>query len=195
MSLVERLRAAFLPSIWITVPYYGLQYFAIRPVTNVPRIFIDYWIGFQPLAVYPYLSLFVFLFLVGWLLPDRASYLSWLKGLVWIAAASHLVFFLWPNGLVRGVQASSVLHKMILDADQPRNAFPSLHASMTVFSTVMLIWFRVRWRWPLVCWSAIILWSTLAIRQHVALDIIGGGVLGLAIAVWMIKKMDYYPHD
>lgn len=188
MPTVERLRAAFLPALWIMIPYYGLQYVAIQPVTNVPRIFIDRCIDFQPLAVYPYLSLYIFVFFAGLLLPDRSSYMSWLRGLVWVAAVSHTVFLLWPNGLVRGVEASSYLHEIILEADQPRNAFPSLHASMTTFSAALIVWFRMPRRWLLVFWATIILWSTVALRQHVALDIVGGGLLGLAVAVWILRN-------
>ncbi len=132
--------------------------------------------------------MYIFVLLTGWLMPSRTSYMDWVRGLVRIAAISHLIFFLWPNGLVRGVDASSALHQIILEADQPRNAFPSLHASMTVFCAALIVGFQKHWRWFLIGWAVIILWSTVAIRQHVVLDIIGGGFLGLAAAGWILKN-------
>ncbi len=44
-------------------------------------------------------------------------------------------------------------------------------------------WSR-RWRWTNLIWVAAIVWSTVAVRQHVVLDVVGGMALGLAFA-WL----------
>jgi membrane-associated phospholipid phosphatase len=69
------------------------------------------------------------------------------------------------------------------------NALPSLHAAFAVFSAIWLD--RLLRRvgaplWPRIanaCWGLGILYSTIATRQHVAVDIAAGSALGWLAAI------------
>lgn len=184
IQLKEKLTAGLWLTLWISLPYYGLQYVAIRPVIILPPGPIDDLIGFNAAAVWPYLSLFLLMPLTGWLIEERIAFRKWAAGLFWISLISNLVFLLWPNGIDREVRPVSLAHRIILFADLARNVFPSLHASLSVYCG---IWgyrlLRVRNQrslqhlFPL--WTLFILWSTLALKQHVFVDILSGGLLGI----------------
>jgi hypothetical protein len=75
------------------------------------------------------------------------------------------------------------LYDVVVHVDRAMNACPSLHAGWAVF--VWLWGVRMRSRRhgmaEVVVWTALsvgVLYSTLATKQHVMWDIIGGGVLG-----------------
>jgi membrane-associated phospholipid phosphatase len=81
------------------------------------------------------------------------------------------------SNLVRGVYAG----------DNPFNAFPSLHTSL---STILAIhWLRVsRWVGTVaVAWAGLIVLSTLFIHQHYVADVAGGLVVALA-ASWLALR-------
>jgi membrane-associated phospholipid phosphatase len=77
--------------------------------------------------------------------------------------------------------------------DASGNACPSLHVAFAVFTA---IWFRhllremgagrfvraLNWLWCLG-----ILYSTMAIRQHVALDVLAGAALGAIVAALHLR--------
>jgi membrane-associated phospholipid phosphatase len=78
--------------------------------------------------------------------------------------------------------------------DAGGNAFPSLHVATAIFSAMWLHDVLRRFRapnWVLVInslWCAGIVYSTLATRQHVIIDVIGGLVLGAVIAQYALHK-------
>jgi membrane-associated phospholipid phosphatase len=90
-----------------------------------------------------------------------------------------------PSGIEWAKHASLDFLK---SADAGGNACPSLHVAFAVFSA---IWFERLLRqmqgghvirafnW---LWCIGILYSTMAIRQHVSLDVFAGAVLGAAVA-------------
>jgi membrane-associated phospholipid phosphatase len=73
--------------------------------------------------------------------------------------------------------------------DAGGNACPSLHAAFCVFTALALhaqLKSTGAARWLLACnalWCLGILYSTMATRQHVALDVVAGVVLGGAAAI------------
>ncbi len=73
-------------------------------------------------------------------------------------------------------------------ADASGNACPSLHAAFAVFSAVWIGRLLRRLGAPVLfhaanlCWCAGILYSTIATRQHVAVDLYAGTLLGLVVA-------------
>ena len=44
------------------------------------------------------------------------------------------------------------------------------------------------WRWLSLAWVLLIVWSTLATKQHVVLDALAGGALGTAFAVVSLRR-------
>ncbi len=82
-----------------------------------------------------------------------------------------------------------MLHRI----DQTSNACPSLHVAVAIFTAVRIEEVLRSVRAPLpvralnAAWFVLIAYSTLAIKQHVALDVAAGALLGLIFAVMSIR--------
>jgi membrane-associated phospholipid phosphatase len=170
--------------------YFWLLNHARQPVTTVPRIFIDRMIGFEPRAVVLYASLWPYVTLAPALLTSRRELASY----AWAAVAMSIVgfgtFILWPTAVPRP-DFDVALHPSLATlkaVDASGNAFPSLHVAFAVFSAAWLgrllraMGAGVLARAANWIWCLGIVYSTLAIRQHVALDAVSGALLGAAVA-------------
>ncbi|HEX2862650.1 MAG TPA: phosphatase PAP2 family protein [Lacunisphaera sp.] len=169
------------------------------PVTVMPLTFADRLIGFQPAALPLYLSLWFYVSLAPALVVDRRELLSYGAATAGLSLLGLGIFFLWPTAVPpAGIDWS--LHPaftFLKAADASGNACPSLHVAFSVFTA---IWFArllrelgagpaarfLNWLW---CGG--ILYSTVATRQHVALDVVAGGILGALVALahlrWLRK--------
>lgn len=179
---------------FITLFFVGYFHVLLHPahlVTPMPEIWLDRLIGFQPIALVFYASLWVY---VG--LPP--ALLSGLRELVaygcWIAAlclAGLACFYFWPTA-VPPYPVDTTLYPafaVIQGLDAPGNACPSLHVATAAFSAIWLdrllreLGSGVTMRTVNGLWFLAIAWSTLATKQHVALDVLAGLLLGLAFAL------------
>jgi membrane-associated phospholipid phosphatase len=167
------------------------------PVTTMPLTEVDRWIGFSPLALIPYLSLWLYCSLPVMLMPTRTRLLNfgvWI-GLMCLFALS--IFYWWPNAVppanIDWTQYPGVA--FLKGVDAAGNACPSLHVAAAVYSSFWLYWLmralRLGWRMQLiqVVWGVAIVYSTMATKQHVSLDVLAGVLLGGAFA-WAAKRFD-----
>jgi membrane-associated phospholipid phosphatase len=85
--------------------------------------------------------------------------------------------------IVTGDDPFSQLLRVVYAADEPYNAFPSLHVA---FSTIVAIyWLRSGHRlapW-VVAWCGLIAASTVLVHQHYIADVVGGVVVGGAASL------------
>jgi hypothetical protein len=174
------------------VVYFFLLRHPLFPVTTMPLTFLDRIIPFQPAALVPYASLWLYVFLVPALLEQRCEWLDYGVRATLLAAFGFVIFILWPTA----VPASDVdwtrypSLEFLKKLDRAGNACPSPHAAFATFTAAWLRRSLTRThapRWvrllnPL--WCAAILYSTVATRQHVAIDMVAGSVLGLAGAAF-----------
>lgn len=160
------------------------------PVTTMPLTVVDQWIGFAPLALIPYLSLWIYCSLPVTLMPTRARLLNF--G-IWIGAMCLLalsIFYWLPNAVppasIDWTQYPGVA--FLKEVDAGGNACPSLHVAAAVYSSFWLYWLmrEVKSGWRAqsiqVLWSVAIVYSTMATKQHVSLDVLAGVVLGAVFA-------------
>ena len=159
-------------------------------VTTIPLTRVDTWIDFAPLALIPYLSLWIYCALPVHLMPKRARLLNF--GF-WIAAmcAFALSIFYWlpnavPSANIDWAQYPGVA--FLKGVDAAGNACPSLHVAAAVYSSFWLYWLmrEVRLGWSAqsvqLLWGAAIIYSTMATKQHVSLDVLAGTVLGIVFS-------------
>lgn len=187
---LSRVYSGALLVIWILAPYALLQHVEIREVVWIEPSAFDRAIPINFHSLWFYLS---FYGLLGWvgLQVEREIYLRYLVTIGWTTFICHMVFLFYPNGVLRDEIDTShapMVYQWLASLDQPRNAFPSLHAALaviaglgaTVSSRFKFLSTAVVWLWVLG-----IFWSTIALRQHVALDLVAGG--SVAILVWWRK--------
>jgi len=177
------------------IGYFWLLNHARFPVTTIPRIFVDRMLEFRPEALPLYISLWVYVPLAPALLIDRRELVSYAVATMALSAVGFAIFILWPTAIpkpeINWSQHPSVSYLKAVDASG--NAFPSLHVAFAVFTAVWLgrilraigagrLARALNWLWCLG-----IVYSTLAVRQHVALDAIAGAILGAAGAALHLR--------
>lgn len=158
----------------------------------VPTTWVDDHIPFTPWAFAAYASLWVYVSLPTALQPDLRELLR--LGL-WTAAMCVFcltLFWAFPTQTpVPDIDWS--LHPQLAfmkGLDASGNALPSLHVASAVFSALWLhrIFLQLgtpaALRWLSVLHCVVIVWSTVAVRQHVFLDVLAGAAVG-GVFAWL----------
>lgn len=173
------------------VGYFHLLRHPVQPAFEMPLTAIDRWIGFQPWALWPYFSLWAYVALPPALMPNARELIRygwWIGGLCLTGLAC---FYLWPTAVPRHVVdiAEHAGFELLRGVDASGNACPSLHVATATFTALWLDRMlrdlaMPRWlRGASASWYVLIVWSTLAVKQHVWWDVAAGLLLGLAVAV------------
>jgi membrane-associated phospholipid phosphatase len=179
------------------IAYFWLLNHPRSPITVVPRIFIDRMIGFHPGAILLYISIWVYVPLLPALLASRQEVVTCAWAGVALSIVGFGIFILWPTAVpkpdIDWKLYPSLSYLKAVDASG--NAFPSLHVAFAVFAAA---WFdyllramrAYRWIRALnLLWCVGIVYSTLAIRQHVALDAVAGALLGGSVAFVSLRRL------
>lgn len=198
-QLMARLRSNWwLKAIGITayITVFMFVYFALLnypqvAVTVVPLQPLDRWVGFVPWAVVPYASLWLYIGLVPGLLSLRDEMGWYVIAVTLLCLIGCGIFYVWPTVVpVFPVDwARWPMLDMLKSVDAAGNACPSLHVAFSVLTAVWLCGLlrsvgAPRWLHGInVVWCLLIIWSTMATRQHVALDVEMGALLGGALAL------------
>jgi len=181
--------------------YFWVLHHPLFPVITMPLTAVDRLIRFRPEALPLYLSLWFYVTLVPALLADRRELVSYVLAVVGMSVIGLGIFLRWPT-TVFWPDANWSQHPafaFLQSVDASGNACPSLHVAFAVFTAV---WLRrilrqmgagrvvraLNWLWCLG-----ILYSTVAIRQHVALDVLTGIVLGATVAVVHLRLLRAFP--
>ena len=130
--------------------------------------------------------------LVAWLADSSDSLRRYARGFLALAAAGFAVFVAYPVAGPRPEVASPpALYGLLVRYDSPLNSFPSLHVALAAYSLLfaqrLLAGAGVvarRWVWPGAVWTAAIAYSTLATKQHYAVDLPAGLMLALVAHRW-----------
>jgi len=174
--------------------FFGAYFFVLDnppyPITLIPVIFVDRLIAFQPLAFYVYITLWVYVSLPPALLASRRELYGYGAAMMVTCLTGLAIFFFWPTAVSPADIDWTRYPDMnfLKNLDAGGNACPSLHVATAVFSGIWLHRLLRRFgapSWMLVtngAWCAGIVYSTIAIRQHVALDVLAGLALGLLAA-------------
>ena len=169
--------------------YFWLLRHPVRPYTIMPLTRIDGWVGFWPETLPLYFSLWVYLSLVPALMNDAGELLSYAAAAVAMSVIGLGIFLVLPTAvpptLVDWSQHPGF--GFLKSADAVGNACPSLHVAFAVFSGAwmgrLLRLMGAGWvmRALNVLWCLGIVFSTMATRQHVFLDVAAGAALAGAV--------------
>ena len=173
----------------LIVPFVITERWPVFPVTAYPATWLDRTVPFLPIAAWPYLSLWFYMAFAGLMLVKRDDVWRCFWIMAAMGAIADLVFLIHPTLIPIRPVLSVQPYAFIVAHDGRGNACPSLHVAYTLFAAVMMHDWLPRFRRPALLrtaswtWASVIVFSTLAIRQHVAMDVAGGAVLGVAGAV------------
>jgi len=202
-ELGTRLRAGFLLTVlWTTfltfvffIGYFFVQRHPAYSPMIMPQTAVDLIIPFQPAALLAYVSLWIYIGVGPVLqrtLREFAAYGLWMCAL---CIAGLAIFYFWPTQVPTRILAAThfpgftMLHRV----DQTSNACPSMHVAVAIFTAVRIDEVLRSTRAPLqprmlnAAWFLAIAYSTLAIKQHVVLDALAGGLLGIVFALMSLR--------
>ncbi len=174
------------------------RYHFITPI-YLQMTAVDLAVPLVPWTIFIYQSEYVYFFIAYALIRGEDTRNRYFYSFLTVQAVSMAFFVFWPTAFPRHAyplpvdinpwvrQAFAVLHLL----DEPSNSFPSLHVSacfVTAFafyreSKVKLAFFLL--------WSVAISISTLTIKQHYFMDIVGGLVLAMASSWFFVTKARY----
>jgi membrane-associated phospholipid phosphatase len=186
------------------VAYFYLLRHPARPVTVMPLTALDSLVPFQPAAVGAYLSLWFYVGIVPglvWTLRELLLHGVWAAALCGVGLAC---FYFWPTAVpaaAMGVAGHPAL-ALLQGVDAAGNACPSLHVATAMFSAICLDALLRTVQVPLAVrvasglWFISIAYSTLAVRQHVAVDVLAGALLGALFALaslrWRTRDLSHH---
>jgi membrane-associated phospholipid phosphatase len=197
-EIIGRMRQRFVlkavgTTIFISVFFVAYFYVLRHPAyesTLMPLTALDLMIPFQPGALIVYLSLWFYVGIPPTLLTGLRELLMYCYWTAALCITGLACFYFWPTTIPRGTidTEANPGFQLIQGLDAAGNACPSLHVATAVYSAIWL--HRLlreigAGRFVLLangCWVALIAYSTLATKQHVALDVLAGVALGSVFA-------------
>ena len=173
------------------VAYFWVLNNPLGPVVVMPLTALDRAVPIEPGALPLYFSLWLYVSLGPALLGDARELAHYGAAAFVLAAVGLLIFLLWPTSTPDFAVDWNRYPSMafLKDVDASANACPSLHVGFAVFTGLHLdrllreIRLPQPWRLVNLLWCAGIVYSTLAIRQHVVLDVFAGAALGATVAL------------
>ena len=173
--------------------YFFLLRYPHAYVITMPVSWVDAIIPMQWWAWIPYLSLWVYTGLPPALTPGLRQLVYYGLAVAVVCLLGLLCFYLWPTAIPHFERPPGTGLAFLEGVDTAGNACPSLHVAIAVYSA---IWLHAQmrgvqagwgWRGFNWGWCLLIVYSTLATKQHVLLDVLGGTLLG-GVGAWLALK-------
>jgi membrane-associated phospholipid phosphatase len=156
----------------------------------MPLTALDALVPFQPAMLAPYLSLWFYVGIAPGLQPNFRELVVYGMWIAVLCLTGLACFYFWPTAVPPWRDDVSGLagFELLQGVDAAGNACPSMHVAVAIFTA-----WRIRHvfrevgaprylRVVSAAWFVAIAWSTLAIRQHVVLDVLTGALLGTLFA-------------
>ncbi len=177
--------------------YFEVLHSPIGVVTLMPLAWVDDWIAFWPPAFYLYASLWAYTSLVPALQPSLARLVAYGCGIGSLCLSGLAIFSFFPTAVPYEFSTwfTDPSLSLLRSLDLAGNACPSLHVATAVFTAMTMHrllreleaphWVQqASW-----LWCALIIYSTMAIKQHVLWDVLAGLALGLVFG-WLYSRLE-----
>lgn len=177
-----------------SVVYFCLQRFSVFPGKLRTDCLSWRIIPFHDVWAWPYTSMMGLVGLAWVSLPNGGAAYRFRKYLLGMCAIGWLFFFFHPTSCSRAnISSQSWLYHCVVFLDAPTNCFPCLHAALTLLGATVLTSGETPfegpiWRVVFILWTATILISILALRQHTGVDVLAGSCLGFITGRLYIER-------
>jgi len=155
------------------------------------ELWFEKYIPFVPDAVFVYLLIFPFLLSVVFRVKKYRDFFHVVLTYLLLIFISVAIFSIFPTTMKRPEimenGTTAFLFYAIRLADGPNNLFPSLHVSSSVLAALVNGHFCPKSRIISIVVAVAISLSTLLVKQHAVLDVLGGALLGFA-TFWLFFK-------
>ena len=163
---------------------YNIQFNFEKKIPFIPwTIFIYY-------LIFPYLATAIFT------VPKYRDFFRVVGGYWLITFVSSAIFFMLPTTMPRPDEIvpqsglMGLLFRAIYFVDGPHNLFPSLHVSSVSYIGFVNWRFSLRFRILSTVAAILISVSTLTVKQHAVVDMLGGFIVGLVTFLVMFRLLD-----
>lgn len=177
---------------WIFfIGYFHLLRHPVVPVTPMPLTALDRAIPFQAWGLPVYVSLWFYVGIAPGLLTTLRQLVVYGLWAAALCVTGLACFYFVPTAVPPNV-VDVALHPefaVLQGVDAAGNACPSLHVATAIFTCLRLhrllreIDAPAAARCFNVAWFVAIAYSTLAIKQHVVIDVVAGAILGTLFAL------------
>ena len=175
------------------VAYFYLLKNPARAVVTIPITWVDHLIGFEAVALPFYLSLWLYVSLPPFFMRTRLAIIEYGIRIGLLCIVGLAVFYFFPNQTPpANIDWAQVPGMAFLKGvDAAGNACPSLHVATAIFSCCWLHWrfgalgLSTSLKAANIFWCIAMVYSTIATKQHVAIDVAGGMLLSF-IAAWCL---------
>ena len=177
--------------------YFAVLHSPIGAVTLMPLTWADDWIAFWTPAFYLYASLWVYTALVPALQPSLLRLVAYGCGIGFLCLSALVIFSFFPTAVPYEFSSwfTDPSLSLLRSLDLAGNACPSLHVATAVFTAMAMNqllrdleappWVQqASW-----LWCGLIVYSTMAIKQHVLWDVLAGMVLGVFFG-WLYSRFE-----
>lgn len=175
--------------------YFHLLRHPAQPVTQMPLTAIDLWIPFQPTMLAAYFSLWFYVGVAPGFLRGFKELVVYGLWAVALCLSGLACFYLWPTAVPAGMRPATAFpgFELLQGIDAQGNACPSMHVAIAMFTAIclddLLRYLRIphAWRFFNAVWFLAIVYATLAVKQHVFIDVLAGGLLGTLFAIAALR--------
>ena len=144
----------------------------------LPMFGFERTLPFMGWTVWIYLSDYLYIAVAFILLSDKSNMNKIYYSQLMLLFASMFLFFLFPTVYPRPeveyVGLTGIFLNLLHSADTPGNACPSIHVAMTFLAGFGFIKEKRNLFYIFMVWAVLISLSTLTVKQHYVLDVIGG---------------------
>ncbi|MBU1704688.1 MAG: phosphatase PAP2 family protein [Nanoarchaeota archaeon] len=174
----------------ITVVYKLIQIYFSQGI--IFKTVLDDKIPFIPEFVIPYLLFIIVLSLPFILtLKNKKDFLAISRLFLIVSAVCNLTYIFFQTTIIRPeIISSTIFDRLVLfvySIDSPLNLFPSEHVTFSVLSTLCLFKINRKLAYIILPFTALIVISTLFIKQHHIPDVLAGLMLAF-LGYWFIFK-------
>lgn len=159
---------------------WNIQFEFEKYIPFIPWMLLIYFL------IFPYLATLIFT------VPKYQDFFKAVCGYFLITIVSVAVFFCVPTTMLRPEIAADGWLRYFFDAiyyvDGPHNLFPSLHVSSVSYVGFVNWRFCKKFRILSAALAVLICLSTLTVKQHAILDVLGGLGLGWAAFYVFFRK-------
>lgn len=199
INKIKGFKIELLDLIWLMLfPILNLNYIFAANLAKVGKNIetsLDKSIPFERIFIIPYVYwyLFIAIALVYTLSKSRVGYMRIFVSIILGMCCCYVVYYIFPTQITRPyVENSNILNrliKFIYSKDKPFNCFPSIHVLNTYF---IMRYAKYEYGKGYFYYTQIvgilIILSTLFIKQHFVLDILGS-VLLCEVIIHVVNKV------
>ncbi|MCX6111944.1 MAG: phosphatase PAP2 family protein [Proteobacteria bacterium] len=150
----------------------------------LPMFDFEKAIPFMDWTIWIYISDYIYIAIAFILFSDRDNMNKIYYSQIFLLFVSMIIFFIFPTtyprpGIVEYSGFTGMVLNLLHSSDTPGNACPSVHVAMTFIAGFGFIKEKRPLLMIFMFWAILISVSTITIKQHYVVDVIGGFLMAI----------------